>query len=68
MIQLLDLAGRHLTELLLSSVEFLLSDRKLPAELSNWRFVFGLLQGQCDRLFRKSLFRIAMFPLSKRGN
>ncbi len=44
LLQLLDLAGFHLAELLLPSVEGLLADSKLPAQLRNRQSVLGLLQ------------------------
>ena len=50
LLQLLDLAGRHLTEFLLPPVEGLLSNPQLPAELRNRQSMLDLLQRQCDLL------------------
>jgi hypothetical protein len=64
LLQLLDVAGRHLTELLLPSIEGLLASPKLPAELRSRQFMLGLLQDQCDLLGQKTaLPHREIFPL-----
>jgi len=63
LLHLLDLARRHLAELL-PAVERLLGDPELPADVCNGGSVIHLLQGQSDLLIRKSTLSHGLIPSS----
>jgi hypothetical protein len=64
LLELLDLARRHLTELLLPPIERLLGNPELSADFGNRRSVLDLLQGQGNLLIRETaLSHGLIFPL-----